>query len=59
MGQEIKYFKCFSSRLAARLTRAGFAIVRTEPNWRKPQYDVFVFEQTPELMRIVQQYSKR
>ena len=54
-----KYFKCFSARLASKLIKSGFKPVRTEPNMKKPQYDVFVFEDSEELRTIVNAYCQQ
>lgn len=53
-----KYFKCFSSKAAGYLRRHGFKIIGTEINRIKPQYDVFLFEDTPELRAAFDQYQK-
>lgn len=52
-----KYFKCFSSKTAGYLRRQGFKILGTEINRIKPQYDVFLFEDTPELRKAFDQYQ--
>lgn len=46
----IKIKKIFSSRVANQLCHRGFWIIGTEPNMIKPQYDVFLFEETDELL---------
>lgn len=53
-----KYFKCFSSKTAGYLRRQGFKILGTEINRIKPQYDVFLFEDTPELRKAFDQYQQ-
>lgn len=52
-----KYFKCFSSKVAGYLCRQGFKILGTEINRIKPQYDVFLFEDTPELRKAFDKYQ--
>ena len=44
----------FSKRLAKTLVNMGFELLRTEPNRERPQYDVFVFENTPILRSSIQ-----
>lgn len=50
------YFKCYSARLASYLRKQGFWIVGTEPNLKKPWFDVFLFEDTPELRKAIDKY---
>ena len=50
------YFKCFSAKLANYLKKQGFYIIGTEANMKKPQYDVFLFEDTKELREAVSKY---
>lgn len=46
-----KIKKVFSSKVANQLCHRGFRIIGTEPNMIKPQYDVFLFEETEELIQ--------
>lgn len=39
----------YSQRLATRLREKGFRIVDTQINKKYPQYDVYLFEDTPEF----------
>ena len=55
----MNYFKCYSSKLANYLRKQGFWIVDTEPNMKKPQYDVFLFEDTADLRIAVDTYCKK
>ena len=50
--------KIFSKKLAIYLRNKGFRIVDTEVNYKYPQYDVYVFEETPELNQAILNYSK-
>lgn len=43
----MKIYKIFSSTMAYKLRQAGFWIVGTEPNMKKPWLTVFLFEDTP------------
>ena len=36
-------------RIAAALRELGFKIIKVSPNIKKPQYNVYWFENTPEL----------
>lgn len=53
------YFKCFSARLAHYLRKQGFYIVGTEPNLKKPQFDVYLFENNEALKKAVDAYCKQ
>lgn len=52
------YFKCFSAELAGYLRKKGFKIISTTVNLKKPQYDVFLFEDTKELREAFDAYCK-
>lgn len=41
--------KIYTRRLAYQLRCAGFDIVRVEPNPKKPQFDVYIFNATPQF----------
>ncbi len=45
----MKIFKCYSSKLAGYLRQNGFEIIGKEVNLKKPQFDVFLFEDNHEL----------
>lgn len=45
----VKEFKCYSRAIAYQLRLKGFKIIRVEPNYLHPQYDVYVFAHTPEI----------
>lgn len=55
----MKIFKCYSSKLAHKLIKAGFKMLDIEPNLRKPWLDVFLFEDTAQLRSIVNQYCNQ
>lgn len=44
--------KVFSRKLALELRRAGARIVDTKPNWKKPQFDVYLFEDNEEFQKL-------
>lgn len=50
--------KIFSKRLARELRFKGFVIVGTEPNKYKPQFDVYLFEDTEELHRALSEITQ-
>ena len=52
------YFKCYSAKLAGYLRKNGFKIVGTTINLKKPQYDIFLFDDTEELREKVNQYCQ-
>lgn len=45
--------KIFSKRLARELRFKGLCIVGVEPNKYKPEFNVYLFEDTPELQRAM------
>lgn len=45
----IKLFKVFSRKLAYLLRIEGFKIVGTEPNFIKPEFNIWLFEDTQEF----------
>lgn len=47
----MKIYKIFSATMASKLRKAGFWIIGTEPNMKKPWLDVFLFEDTPEFQQ--------
>lgn len=47
----------FTRKMALYLRQRGFQIIRTEPNWCKPQFDVYVFADTPALREAISDYS--
>ena len=46
-------------RVAAALREMGFKLIKVTPNNRKPQYDVYWFEDTPELRASFPEAVKR
>lgn len=55
----MNYFNCYSAKLAGYLRKNGFKIAGTTINLKKPQYDVFIFEDTEELRAVVNQYCQK
>lgn len=53
----MKIYKIFSSTMASKLRKAGFWIIGTEPNMKKPWLDVFLFEDTPEFQQKLAQLT--
>lgn len=49
----------YSRNVAYELRKKGFKILRTEPNPRKPQFDLYVFEASPELFEAMGKMSKK
>lgn len=52
-------FKVFTKKLAIKLREQGFKIVRTEVNSKKPQFDIYCFEDSKELRDAVNKLSKQ
>ena len=50
-----KLYIIYMPRVAAALRDLGFKLIKTTANIKKPQYDVYWFEDTPELRAAVPQ----
>ena len=48
-------FKVFSKRIAYELRLLGFPCLGTEPSKKFPQFDVYLFPDTPELRAAVEE----
>lgn len=48
--------KIFSKRLAIYLRQQGFKIEKTEPNFHKPEWDVYTFKSNDELDKAISDY---
>lgn len=57
-GDSIMTKKIYTRKLAVYLREKGFKILSTEVNYKYPQYDVYVFEDTPELTQAILDYNK-
>ena len=57
--ESMKYFNCYSAKLAGFLRKRGFKILGTTVNYKKPQYDIFLFEDTAELRAAVDCYCRK
>ena len=49
----------FSRRMAYELRKRGFNILRVEPNPYKPEFHIYVFEETRELCEAMRKISKK
>lgn len=56
---ENKLYIIYMPRLAAALREMGFKIVKVTPNIKKPQYDVYWFEDTLELRQALSTAKER
>ena len=43
--------------IAAKLREQGFKLLRTGINQKKPQFDTYIFEETPELLEALTRLS--
>lgn len=50
---EDKLYIIYMPRVAAALREFGFKIIKVTPNIKKPQYDVYWFEDTKELREAI------
>ena len=49
----------FMPWIAAQLRERGFTLLRTGVNPRKPQFDTYIFEETPELLKALTEITGR
>lgn len=54
-----KLYIIYMPRVAAALRDLGFKLVKVTANTRKPQYDVYWFEDTPELRKAIPEAVER
>lgn len=50
--------KIFNRRLALELRNRGFEIVKTEPNFYKPEFDVYIFKDSAELQSALTEITQ-
>jgi len=53
---EKKYYRVYSLKIATYLTNRGFTYVRQVPDLKKPNFNNWVFELTPELQAALDEY---
>lgn len=51
--------KIFTKKLALELRKRGFKIIGTEPNFKYPQFDVYLFEDTEKLRMAINDINKK
>ena len=56
---ETKVIKVFSRRVALELRRKGFKIIKTEVNFKWPQFDVYCFENSEKLRQALYDIPKK
>ena len=57
--RENKYYVCKRMRLLEYLKDRGFLPVRTEPDIHKPKYNVWIYENSPELADAIENYLEQ
>ena len=50
--------KIFNRRIALELRRKGFKIIKTEPNFYKPEFDVYIFEDSDDLQSALTELTQ-
>ena len=50
--------KIFNRRLALELRKRGFEIVKTEPNFYKPEFNVYIFNDSVELQSALTEITQ-
>ena len=51
--------KIFNRRLALELRNRGFRIIATEPNFYKPEFDVYIFVDSDELQSALTEITQK
>ena len=51
--------KIFNRRLALALRKKGFDIIKTEPNFYKPEFNVYIFEDSDELQSALTEITQK
>ena len=59
MDNTSKIIKIFTKRVAIELRKKNFKIIGTEPNYKKPQLDVYLFEFSDELIKALSELSNK
>lgn len=49
----------YTRRMAYELRKKGFKIIKVIPDENKPQFDNYVFINTPELQEAMSEYTKK
>ena len=49
----------YTKRIALELRRRGFTLLYTGINENFPQYNTYVFEETPELLRVLSELTRK
>ena len=50
--------KIFNRRLALELRKRGFDIIKTEPNFYKPEFDVYIFKNSDGLQSALTEITQ-
>lgn len=59
MSNETNEKKIFNRRVALSLRNLGFRIIKTEPNFYKPEFDVYIFENSDELQLALTEITQQ
>lgn len=54
MEKKYETYKVFTKKIAIELRKLGYQILRTEPNFNKPEFDVYIFIKTENFMKDMQ-----
>ncbi len=52
----MKLYPIFSRRIAYKLEKAGFKVVKIEKNYKHPELNVYYFEETVELREKAREF---
>ena len=52
-------YRVFTRRLAARLRAKGFELIGIDKDYKHPQYDNYLFEDTQELREAIEELTRK
>lgn len=58
-SNELNEKKIFNRRLALELRKRGFDIIKTEPNFYKPEFNVYIFNNSDEFQLALTEITQK
>ena len=59
MSEEIKYYRVYTRRLAARLRAEGFQLLGIDKDYKHEGFDNYLFADTPELRAAIERLTQK
>lgn len=54
-----QYYRVYTRKLAARLRAAGFKLQGIDKDYKHPGYDNFLFDDSPQLRKAIEELTKK